>query len=445
MRLAILLLALSGCLLLDASMSHAAAPLPTPPPNIPRPPFRPNLFIQTSADFMAAISAEDIDETDPHFSDNILGTAITGTTHTTAQRTAVLVDSPDRALMEIQLRGTTTSHTTGYHPPVTVRSNGTTVFTGALRVAIDADGFIASAPAAWACTHTNIESICVCGGRLVQRIATKKVYQSKGEAECVGSQHAQQRVRDRIQSNSVEGIARQNEQYQEKMIKPLAKWGAVPEMHYSSTPATLSIVASESGPDELTNLGTPPAINGNPMLGLRIHESFVNNITAKTLSGRTITRAEFVKGYKDIFGEDPPGEKADEENDKRWTVTYAKEKPVEVHFGNGGFTVALNATRFTSTNPDTDIDYPWAISAEYKIEGKKATRIGEIKVEAKGGKPTQRAIDRGKLLHRFENMFKETFEFQGLEFQKAPLSKAGKLVSSQLSSDQGWLTVGWNK
>jgi len=404
---------------------------------------RPNLLIQSSAGFFSLISAEDIDENDPHFTDNILGTAISGTTHTVGHRTAVLVDSPDRALMEMQLFGTTTSNTVGVHPPVTVYSTGTTQFTGALRVAMDPNGFVPSLPAAWACTHTNINSICICGGRLVQRIATRRVYQSKPEAECIAGQHAQQRVMDRIKSNATEGLARQNENYQEKLIKPLARWGAVPDLHYSSTTAALYITALEAGAEQLP--GNAPALVGNPMLGVRVHESFINNITAKTLGGRRISREEFVKGYKDIFMEEPPGEKEDAANDKRWTITFAKEQPVHVHFADNGFSVVLNATRFTSTNPDTDIDYPWTISADYKIEGKKATRIGEVKVESKGGRPTQRAIDRGKLLHRFENMFKPVFEFQGLEFQKAPFSKAGKLVSSQLSSDQGWLTVGWNK
>lgn len=404
----------------------------------------PNLLIQSSAGFMSLISAEDIDENDPHFSDNILGTAISGTTHTVGHRTAVLVDSPDRALMEIQLFGTTTSNTVGVHPPVTIYSTGTTQFTAALRVAMDPGGYVPSLPAAWACTHTNINGICICGGRLVQRIATRRVYGSKSEAEAIAGQHAQWRVMERLKSNAAEGLARQNENYQEKLIKPLARWGAVPDLHYSSTTSALYVNARETGPEPLA-AGEPPALSDNPMIGLRVHESFVNNMTAKTLGGRRISREEFVKGYKDIFMEDPPGEKEDAANDKRWTITFAKEQPVHVHFADNGFSIALNATRFTSTNPDTDIDYPWTISADYKIEGRQATRIGEVKVESKGGRPTQRAIDRGKLLHRFENMFKPVFEFQGLEFQKAPFSKAGKLVSSQLSSEQGWLTVGWNK
>jgi hypothetical protein len=201
-------------------------------------PTSPNLLIQSSAGFISLISAEDMDENDPHFTDNILGTAISGTTHTVGRRTAVLVDSPDRALMEIQLFGTTTSNTVGVHPPVTVYSTGTTQFTGALRVAMDPTGFIQSLPAAWACTHTNINSICICGGRLVQRIATRRVYQSKPQAECIAAQHAEWRVMERIKSNAAEGLARQNQSYQDKLIKPLARWGAVPL--YSSLPANLA-------------------------------------------------------------------------------------------------------------------------------------------------------------------------------------------------------------
>jgi hypothetical protein len=174
----------------------------------------PNLFIHASDGFIAAITAEDFDENDAHFSDTIMGTSITGTTHTVGHRAAVLVDCPDRVLLEMRMRGTTTSQTVGQHPPVTVQSLGTTQFTGAMRVAIDADGYAGSTAVASACTHSNIQSICVCSNhRIVQRIATKKVYQAKGDAECIAGQHAAERVKARIKSNADEELAKENFNY----------------------------------------------------------------------------------------------------------------------------------------------------------------------------------------------------------------------------------------
>ena len=44
------------------------------------------------------------------------------------------------------------------------------------------------------------------------------------EAEAIAGQHAEQRVNERIKSNSTEGLAKQNQGYQDKLIKPLARW-----------------------------------------------------------------------------------------------------------------------------------------------------------------------------------------------------------------------------
>ncbi len=417
---------------------------------------KPNLYVRASADFLATISSDDLDENDPHFADNIEGTSITGTTHTVGKRTAVLLDGQDRAVMQIKLVGTTTSHTVGVHPPVTVYNTGTTTFTGSKIVRFDADGFVDCPAITSACTHTNIDRLCICGGRLVQRIATKKVYQAKPEAESIGARHAEQRVSKRLDEGSKDNLETQNRNFKAKIHDPLMRWGAYPNLRYSSKPDAMWIVARESGPAQLGAPAGPTQEIAPATLNIQLHESFVNNLTALTLGGRTINREQLEAALNDMFGEVPKELADDKDQEKQWTITFAKEHPVTATFADNGYSITIRGTRYTSISPNVEREFiggPMNVSAKFKFDkgpnGPVGKRQGDLEFVVPGMEGQQfssKQVALKKLLqNRFGKILKPTMEFNGLEFKKAPFSKAGRLVSSQLSSDSGWLTAGWVK
>ena len=169
----------------------------------------PNLFVRAPQEFVAKLSEQDpIDETNKDFKDNILGTSIFGTTHIRGQKTVTLIPNDQQAVLGVTFSGNVESQTVGYHPPVTITSHGTAQLTGMIRVTINGDGYSSSQACSNACMHTCIDCIAICGGRLVQRIATRKVYQSKPEAEFVASQHAEQKL------NEQHGVRRQGGSWQ---------------------------------------------------------------------------------------------------------------------------------------------------------------------------------------------------------------------------------------
>ncbi len=410
----------------------------------------PNLYVRASRDFIASITTDPVDQPNP-LDDWIEGTHVVGKTHTTGHRVARLIANDDRAVLEVTLDGTVASTATGYHPPVTIQSHGTTTIHGVKRVSIDADGYSAlGPPCSQATTQTVIDSICVCGGRLVQRIATKKVYQGKPEAECIASQHAQQRVNEQMESAAVEYLAKQNANWHEKMRDPLEMRDAFPEqLHYATTTDALMITALEAGARHVAAPTPPPELTGDPLLAVRVHESFINNLMGATLSDRTVNKEEFDNAQLDLFGElRQETQPENNQEESSWTIRFAKAKPLTVVFDNSGFEITIRGAKFTSERLGSSGAGPMNITAKYQIDQgsdvKVAKRVGDVLVETPGGQGGGLTLSKRRIVHdRFARIFKPEIKLEGLTFSSEPWSKAGKLISSQLSADHGWLVIGW--
>ena len=415
---------------------------------------QPNLLVRASQGFIGAISLEQVTENN-EIHDSILGTQVSGHAQVAGTRSAVLVDGDQHGAMDVLVNATANSQTVGLHSPVTIYSHGITQLHGVKRVNIDADGYTDQPATSTACTRTFIDQLCICGGRIVQRIATKRVYQGKGEAECVASQHAEARLNEQMNSNATEGLAKQNATFQNKFRGPLLRRGAFPEMlQYASTPAALTITAREGDAGHLAAPTAPPELTSDWFLAVRVHESFINNLLAASLSGRTINKEEFDRAAIDLLG-DIPKETLPEpgEEEKDWTLTFAKERPITVTFADQGFAITIRGRSYTSEPTNKQVG-AMNVTAHYRIKpganGFEAERTGELEIDppnyVAGTQLTfEQTAGRRLLRKRFDRILKPTIPFEGLTFATEPWNKAGKLVSSQLSAEHGWLTVGWNQ
>lgn len=413
---------------------------------------QPNLLVRASQGFIGAISQEQVSENN-EIHDSILGTQVSGHAQVTGTRSAVLVDGEEHAAMDVLVNATANSQTVGLHSPVTIYAHGVTQLHGVKRVLVDADGYTDQPATSTACTQTFIDQLCICGGRIVQRIATKRVYQGKGEAECVASQHAKARLNEQMNSNATEGLAKQNASFQTKFRGPLLRRGAFPEMlRYASTPAAMTITAREGDAGHLAAPSAPPDLKSDWFLAVRVHESFINNLLAASLSGRTINKEEFDRAAIDLLGDIPKEVQAEPgEEEKDWTITFAKERPITVTFADSGFAITIRGRSYTSEPTNKKVG-AMDVTARYKIKAgaKEAERIGELEIDppnyVTGTQLTfEQTAGRRLLRKRFDRILKPTIPFEGVTFATEPWNKAGKLVSSQLTADRGWLTIGWNQ
>ena len=451
---------------------------------------QPNLVVGDSRGIHRQSSQQEpVDEVNNDFRDNILDTDIRGTTHIQGQKTVALIPNDQQAILGVTFeRNRHLARPVGYHPPVTVSSHGTTELHGTVYVTdqcrrLHQRACVQPGMHALPC----IDCIDVCGGWLVQRIAPKKVYKSKPEAECVAGQHAEQRLTQRIESDATESLGKSNHNYQTKIRDPLMSWGAMPRIRYSTTASALMVAATEANSYQLAAPASDPApaIEGNPFLAVRLHQSFVNNLLAVSLGGHTVSQAQFENGVGNLLGPEAAakarksGESPQEirEREAKMTqaereeyeqklkfmkanrkITFAEADPVTVDFTDNAFTITIRGLQFQGE----DLDRPAGaenITAHYKlVQGpngpKQATRVGELDIAPPSWRklsPLQRSTLRtaevDKLRARFNDLLPPTIEFQGLDFSNSapPWNKVGALQASRVSCGAGWLAIDWKE
>ena len=408
----------------------------------------PNAFVEVSDKILGAGIRQDVNDVIP-VRDNILGTAVSGTAHTVGRLDTVLVPDAKRGVFDAVLSGTTYSKTVGQNGPATIYSTGTTKISGRKRVVVDSSGLKSYPATAAAVTKTRIDGVAAGNGGLVQRIAQKKVAEGKGQAERVASQRAEAKIRARVEKEAGTGLSRANNDFQQKFRNPLVRRHAFPEvLNFSTESNALLVTALQAGAGQLGAPGAPPKLeNPHPMVA-KVHESLINNAAASLWAGRTVTNEE-VKQDESERGEWVPEEfKALPPQDSVGTVTFIDGRPVSLTLKGGGFNVVVRVKEFSSGDKvyRTAMD----VTADYVIKqhegGARLERQGDLKVEpAKGGKQSPQLLTLKTVLKKkFSRVLLETMTFKALVLP-GKWSKAGTLNITELKSDGGWVTIGWDQ
>ena len=234
---------------------------------------QPNVMVRVSKDVVAGGIDDNLNEKTP-IEDNILGTEISGTGDTTGRVTSTLVPSRDNAKIELELKGRTLAHTVGWNGPVTIFAHSTTSLYGRKLLTIDGGAFGGEPACAECCTNSSIDCLDIDGGRLIQRIATKRVYSSKSTAEAISAQHAEARLENRMDTRTGELIARSNAGFNEQFRTPLVRRGAFPQrLEFSTTRDSLNVVGLQARSGELAANTPPPAAANDAAISIRLHES----------------------------------------------------------------------------------------------------------------------------------------------------------------------------
>jgi hypothetical protein len=424
----------------------------------------PNFLGYASRRFAAVGVERDIDQVTP-VRDNILGTSLHGTARMVGRTTLSMDDNPTVASLNILLGGTAWSNNIGYNGPVTIHSTGTTNISGRKLLQMNANGLTAFAARASGATRSKIHSISANHG-FIERMAWKRAGQQKGEAESIASQHAGWRVAAQMDREAGNMIAEQNQRYLDKVRNPLLRRGEFPEdLTFSSTPDRVQVRARQESAALLAAPNEPPGFSADHDLALRAHESVVINFGQGLLGGFEMTDLRLEKLIKDDLKTDLPDElrvtlpdgKLDPEKEA-WSIIFAKDLPVRAKFTDGGLWMAIRADGFTRGESDVPGKYKPAltelveISANYKIEttdkGATLHRDGDVQVRFPNRAAPEQVNLRDRpivtfIQRKFRSLFKEDYAGDGLAF-KGEWAKAGRLRLRELSSNGGWLTLGWD-
>ncbi|HZZ72032.1 MAG TPA: hypothetical protein VFE24_07245 [Pirellulales bacterium] len=431
----------------------------------------PNFFAEISGSIVAAGVNRDVDEVMP-LTDNILGTEISGTGHTVGTVRMHLVPNPDRAVLDTVLLGQTYTNTVGQHDPVTIFSTGVTSISGIKRLQMDANGMFAYAAGANAITCNHVNGLCVNRNHfvgLIERAAWKRIGQSQGEAEAVGSEHAQARIAERLNQQVDPLVAKNNLSLEQKVRGPLKRNDAYPQsIHYLTTSDYVAVQGIEAAGDQIAAPEAPPELPNHDGLSIRFHESAINNLAVKMYGGRRISRND-VKSpnanqtrakLRDIFIMDEPADaqkppEEPESNDKNISFVFDREKPVVITLADKTFSIFMRVNELTV---DDENSGDWDITAHYLLEQTPAGLQATLQAEAgkklpdvvpagfdrkTGGKiPGSKLKYVGTLRRKFGEQLKPEYKVKYV-LLPGELKKAGPLFLTYLQCDHGWLGLSY--
>lgn len=359
---------------------------------------RPNAFVEVQSPLLNRLVARPVSDCGP-LADCILGTSIRGTGATSGRLTVSTLPSLGRARLAFHLAGTTRSDTSGVNGPVQISSVGTTNFSATKVVEIDNEAFGVGPATASAVTRSQTRGVSKIGGglgrRLVERIARQRVAEQKPRADAIASDHAEDRVAERLDKQLAEQIVDARRRYDERITRPLRQRRATPRsLVYHTDSSSLSIEAVMADDGQLAAWAPPPPGIGAP-LAARLHQSAVNNLLDAYLGGATLRR-ESIDQPTEInvvapawlkLEADPP---AEGEKFQPWSVKLRDERPVSVEFRDGAVTTLVHAERIQVEDKTYD---GWDLVATYRpelVEGSwRLVRQGDVDVLPTAFDPTR--------------------------------------------------------
>lgn len=408
---------------------------------------QPNLWIEVSAELVAAGIARPVDRTRP-VCDVILGTEIRGMGRTRGQTRVELVPSEQFAVIDVILQGTTQTETIGYHGPARIHSTGLTRLAVRKRLWLDAQGLHTHRAAARAMTETETTGISVRrGGGLACRVAWRRTTAQQELAEQIAAQHASDQAQRELDRAAEQALQAAHEQVENRLRRPLARRGWLPqELRFQTSSDALRMVACAAGSHQLAAPTPPPKPDRSGDLTICLHESLFNNL-AETLAGKWLDQAGFQAILVEFLGKLPDSLRT-RPDEASWAVLFAPSRPVEIRFDDGQLEVVIRADAYEEAgeaHPGMDVRAVYRVVAE--AGGLELVREGKLRIApadfdpAAGETLTPREIaTRTVLERRFEKLLRPRFVLDPVSLPGA-WQKAGELVPAEVRSDQGWLSL----
>ncbi len=409
---------------------------------------RPNLYVRTSGELLGAAVADDVDDVAP-ISEIIRGALVCGVGRTRGSVSVELIPAAERAVVDAVFRLVTESDNVGHKGPVQVFSRGTTRVDARKRLQIEPEQVSALPARSSATTRTQFDAVrALRGGRLVERFAWRQAYRDQFAAEWEASRKAERRVNHRIDAEVGERLAEANATLRARILRPLRQRRLFPEdLRFRTTTDALHAAATSRDDDQIAAADLPPRWASGGDLGIKLHQSMVNNLTATAFAGQTVHEEQLVAELTDLLGFLPANLALDEMAEP-WALTFAGTLPISVLFAEETVTVTVRAVDFFRGGAR----YPGMhVTASYRIEpevdGFRAVLAEELTVLPPGFDPAagdrlsarQQTI-RTLLMRRFERVFPPEMALEPIALG-GPWERAGVLDFAQVTAENGWLVL----
>lgn len=433
---------------------------------------KPNAYFEITSDFLSRAAARDVNEVGP-VRDCILGTSISGTGVTTGNVVVTTLPADDRARFLLSVAGNTHARTIGLNGPAIMRSTSNTRFTSQKIVEITDPSFWVYPADVDASTNSHTYSVQKRGGgigsRLVSRIGSRRVAESKSQADAIASDHAEDRIASETNEEVLEQIRKARDRYTDEFRRPLTRRNAYPDLiHYSSTDSLMAVELLQATRHQLAAATPPPVSPAGHDIAARLHQTAVENALAVLLGGATLSQKtaetdpelnrkipDWLQNLIDQRRTDET--EADAEGFKPWSIEFRRNRPISVEFGDKIITVTIHATRIDTgdeTYEGWDLIAIFAPHEQNRLYS--LIREGPIDVFPTDFDPTAGRQLRRRDVALRNNLSKEineradrgegipeVIEIEPIELSD-DLKHLGMLWVRRLEPAAGWMTVGLN-
>jgi hypothetical protein len=228
------------------------------------------------------------------------------------------------------------------------------------------------------------------------------------------------------------------------------------------------MVTTQASRGQLAATSSPPQAPGGHDVALRLHESAVGNYAASLLGGATASETEPGKDaefdvklpdwMKDAWRErktTPTNGEAAASNApfKQWSMTF-RERPISVDFDDHFVKLTTHIAQLKSGDQTfSNWDITGTYTAELEGGGVVLRRDGDLVVlpgDFRGSLTSRQTAERRNLEKEVNERsaqgrgFPGTIKFEPLE-PDGPLANAGPLEVNQVTSDDNWLTLAWDR
>jgi hypothetical protein len=429
-----------------------------------------NFFADASANLLNRLMARPVSEVGP-VTDCILGTSISGTGCTNGQITVTPLDSSGVARIRFNFTGNTQTSTVGRNGPVAIRSSGNTSFAAA-KVAELSDEYFRIYPAdVNATTRSKTKSVTKVGGGLgaglIERIARKKVAESKNQADAIASDHAEDRIAAEFNEQLLERLTDARRRYDDRLRRKLrARFATPQDLVYSSNASGVQIQGRIARRGQVGANSTPPAPVGAADLVTRMHQTAANNFATRYLGGAKFSQAavdadiQMTPAPPEGLAErlkydpnDPPSDKR-RADFKPWSVELRESRPVSFTFRDNEIEIITHANKITSGDESfLNWDLVTKLVPERSDNGWTLVRQGDIELfpadfDPDSGKRLnnrQLALrsNLNKAINNAQEEMGKVIEIDRIEISN-PESSLNALRTHDLAVGAGWLVGGWN-
>lgn len=422
---------------------------------------QPNLLVDASSGLINELVAQRVDRTEPT-RETILDTPVSGISRTTGFVTATLIPDPSRASIDITFAGQVHSRTVARRPHVDIHAVSMTPVVVSRRVVIDNNGIRTSQGAMFG--NSTMQILDVTSGFDIdwpaRRVGRELAYRSQAEAEAESTSKTVCAVADRLAQDLAGPLSDASKGIGAGLTRIKEAGLTLEQVDFNTTGSFLQARLRIATPGQNPPAYVPP-MPDDIDLGIRVHDSLVNEAARAVYGGRSFKLEEVSKFYEEVtLGFLRDARKDVDQKDslktlekllatfagKPTTITVAKDDPITVAFIDQGFTIDIHV----ATIQQADVTYAGSrVKATYAFENtrdgvllvrKGAIRLTPLEPTGKKEKPTIALVTSQQIL--FSEVLSQRLILADVPMPDA-LSKV-RLMQPRVGARDGWIGLAWN-